>query len=115
MIPFGGVLNEADRRHLESILEGPPGPDAGTRAKARRFLAESTFVDEASAGAFRALPQGEREQLISDLAWRVTCHVEGSITRVMGVNAFDLGSGFSAVHSEQAGRDVFCLVRPTGA
>ncbi len=109
MIPFGQVLEDGDRRHIRAILGGPGG--AGEKSKAARFLGESTFVDEEAARDFRALPGPERERLISELVWRITCHVDGSITAVAGVGAFDLAAGFRAVQSERDGREVFCLVR----
>lgn len=108
MIPLAQVLNEEDLRHVRSILDG------GAELKATRFFRENTFVDEGSAAGFRALSQAERERLISDLVWRITCHLDGSVTRVAGVNAFDVGSGFCAVLSERGGREIFCLVRSTG-
>ena len=106
MIPIGQVLDEGDRRHVRAILGDP-----GEKSKAARFLRESTFLDDGAAASFRALPGAERERLISDLIWRITCHVDGSITSVAGVDSFDLGGGFRAVLSEREGREVFCLVR----
>lgn len=110
MIPFLPLLSEPDRRHLQAILGG--APDAGLRGKADRFLRERTYVAEESAEAFRGLAPAARERAISELVWRVTCHLDGSVTRVKGVDAFDLGGGFFAVLSDREGREVFCLTGP---
>ena len=116
MIPFGQVLSEADRRHIRMILDSSvvtDAPGVKARSKVPAFLREHTYMDEGSAQAFQAMEPVEREQLLSDLIWRVTCYLDGSITRVGLVNKYDLGGEFCAVQSEQDGREIFCLVRST--
>jgi len=112
MILLNRVLGEGDVGHIRSILgdtrEGGAGPDPAGE-KVRRFLEERAFISRGAEPAFRALPQADRERVISDLVWRITCHLEGSVTRVVGVDTFDLGSGFCAILSEREGRDIFCL------
>lgn len=112
MIPFLGVLGERDRLHLRSILEG--SGETRLRDKVGRFLREDTFMAEEAVEAFARLPQGEREKVISELVWRLTCHLDGSVTRVQGVNTFDLGGAVRGVLSEREGREIFCLVGAAG-
>jgi hypothetical protein len=107
MIPFRRVLSEGDLRHLRAILGATPDP--GLNGKVDRFLRERTFVAEEAEGVFRTLAPAVRETAISELVWRVTCHLDGSVTRVKGVDTFDLGGGFCAVLSEREGREVFCV------
>jgi hypothetical protein len=110
MIPFRRVLAEGDVRHLRAILGATPDP--GLHGKVERFLRERTFLAEEAKQAFRGLSPAVRETVISELVWRVTCHLDGSVTRVKGVDAFDLGGGFCAVLSEREGREIFCLTGP---
>jgi hypothetical protein len=112
MISLIRVLGEGDLLHLRSILGG--GANAGLQEKVDRFIRECAFVAEEAEEAFRALPPADRETAISELAWRVTCHLDNSVTRVRGVDTFDLGGGFCAVLSEREGREIFCLVRARG-
>ncbi len=113
MIPFEGVLGEGDLLHLRAIQGGPPR--TALRERVVRFLRESSFAAEDAAEAFRSLPRAERERVISELVWRITCYLDGSVTRVRGVDTFDLGAGFCAVLSEIEGREVFCLSIAKGA
>jgi hypothetical protein len=113
MIPLKEVLGAPDRDHLRRILNASM---SGSRAQATfyskvgEFLRDDTYVDEGAVDALRNLPQEERERVLSELVWRVTCHLDGSITTVQGVNTFPLGKVFSAVQSIEAGRDLFCVV-----
>ena len=112
MIRFLDALSAKDREHLRRILDsGASRPDPGRRAisNVQEFLREDTYIDDGALPAFKDLGQPERERLISELIWRVTCHLDGSITRVLGVNDYPLGKRFSAVQSEREGRDIFCL------
>ncbi len=107
------VLGEADRAHLGRLLDGsiPAGAAAQEmRDRVRSFLGSQVQIAvEATAALARMAPR-ERERMLSELLWRVTCHLDGSVTRVFGVHTYILGYGFASVVSEQAGRDVFCLI-----
>ncbi len=104
---FEEAIGEADREHIRKILDGAPRRGMADRVK--DFLAKQSFLDKKSLKNFRELKQAEREQVISEFIWRVTCHLDGSHTRVAGVESYELGSGFAAVRSEGEGQDRFCL------
>jgi hypothetical protein len=108
MIPFRDALGPDDREHLRRIARG--GPDD----KVADFLLRNTYVATSAREPFRRLSQADRERVISDLAWRVTCLIEGSVTQVEGVKAFELDAGFAAVKSEWKGEEILCLVKETG-
>jgi hypothetical protein len=111
-IRFRDVLSAEDREHVKRILnadvaaEGEGGP-----RKVDAFLRTNTYVDDGSVEAFKALSQRDRERVISDLIWRATCLVDGSVTNVQGATSFKLGRGFVAVQSDEDDRDVLCVVR----
>jgi len=112
MIRFSDALSAKDREHLRKILNASLSTTkSGLRAMSSvgEFLRDDTYIDDGALQAWKELAQPERERLISELIWRVTCHLDGSITRVLGVNTYPLGRKFSAVQSEQEGRDIFCL------
>lgn len=112
MIRFADALSLKDRDHLRKILNASVSttkPGMKALSSVGEFLRDATYIDDGAMQAFKELTQGERERLISELIWRVTCHLDGSITRVFGVNSYPLGKKFSAVQSEQGGRDIFCL------
>lgn len=112
MIRFADTLSAKDREHLRKILNASLSvTKTGLKAMsvAGEFLRDATYIDDGSLQAWKELAQQERERLISELVWRVTCHVDGSITRVLGVNSYPLGRKFVAVQTEQEGRDIFCL------
>jgi hypothetical protein len=114
MLRFRDVLNVEDRRHLRLILgESDEEPASGTRRRLRvsHLIRDDTFLAEDSLEAFKALAQSSRERLISDVVWRLTCHVEGSITRVPGAHSLTLEFGFKMVESEREGREAFCVVK----
>ena len=114
MLPFRDVLNALDQQHLRRILgEKDEGLESGTTRHLRvsRLASGATFLSEDSLQAFQALSQPNRERLISDVIWRLTCYVEGSITRVPGVDSYSLECGFKVVQSEEKGRDIFCVVK----
>jgi hypothetical protein len=111
LIPLERALAPSDAAHVRKVLQGDD-PKAEARAmstQVREFLRDHTFVDRGSRGAFRALARERRERLLSELVWRITCHLDGSITRVVGVDVYDLGSGFQAVKSETEGQDIFLV------
>jgi hypothetical protein len=112
MIPFREVLNPRDHDHVRLILNSSISvskEDFTTLSRVNEFLRDDTFVAEEAVERFRGQPQGDRERLISELIWRITCHLDRSITRVLGVHAYPLGRDFLAVQSEKDERDIFCL------
>jgi len=112
MIRFRDALSPKDREHLRRILNSSISVDKpGLKAVSQvsEFLRDDTYISDAAVEPFKELTQPERERMISELVWRVTCHLDGSITRVLGVHAYPLGKQFSAVQSEQDERDIFCL------
>lgn len=107
------VLSPSDKEHLRKILNSsisvtPAGLE--TVAKVHRFLKAHTYIDLPSAPAFQKLPCDERERLLSELLWRLTCYLDGSETAVLGACTYDLGGGFVANQIEQEGTTFFCLV-----
>ncbi len=109
MIPLSDVLGAPDREHLRRILARGPSSPGTSHSKAAEFLRDDSYAEENAAESLKALSQADRERVLSDLVWRVTCWLDGSMTSVVGTNTFALGKGFSAVQSEQGGRDIFCL------
>ena len=101
MIPLVQALAPADLLHVARLVR--PDSPAG------RFLRDRTYVDDESAPPLRSLEAAERETLLSELAWRVTCFLDGSTTQVPGMNEFPLGSGFLAVWRRTAEGDIFRL------
>ena len=106
-------LTSSDKEHLKKILNSsisvtPAG--LATVAKVHRFLKERTYVSDKCVGRLRALTQPERERLLSELLWRLTCYLDGSETLTLGVTSYDLGGGFAANQSEHNGGGIFCLV-----
>src|SRR5678816_3980308 len=81
------VLNPQDMVHLRQILGGKeePNPDETMRrSKVKHISTDLTYVSGQSVEALQALTQEERERLLSEIVWRLTCHVEGSITSSPG-------------------------------
>ena len=76
-----------------------------------RITTDDTYVAEQALAAFQALGQGERERLISDVVWQLTCHVEGSITKSPG-KGVPLECGFRMTKILQDGRPIFCVAKP---
>jgi hypothetical protein len=112
MIRFRDVLDTKDREHVRRILNSSISVDKpGLQAvsKVNEFLRDDTYIADDAVEPFKEMTQPERERLISELIWRVTCHLDGSITRVLGVHAYPLGKKFSALQTEEDDRDIFCL------
>lgn len=105
MLPLERALDDSDRRHASALLS------AREAAPAARFLRDRVFIDEAAAEALRALARDERERLISELVWRITCHLDGSVTAVVSPGRYELGAGFAAACVEEGGREAFRLTR----
>ncbi len=102
--PLRDLLGPGDREHVRKILE--------TRAESTvaAFLRERTFLEEPAAAAFRGLPAADRERMLSELIWRVTCFLEGSQTATAGTNCYELSGLFSALVSEDVGGALCTLV-----
>lgn len=110
---FRDALNERDRLHLRKVLgheEDPTFSETRRRYKVNQLTMDDTFMADQALQPFQELPQEDREQLISDLVWRLTCHVEGSITKARG-RGIKLEYGFRLHLMVQDGRPIFCVVK----
>ena len=97
--------------HFKLILgmAGNPDPtETRRRSTVSRLAMESTFISDKALAPFRALSQPERERLLSDVVWQVTCYVEGSTTKSPGQKV-SLDHGFHLVESTVDGKTVFCV------
>lgn len=111
---FRDPLNKQDLAHLHRILgerEDPTFNETKRRSRVNQITMADTFFADQALAPLRALSQDDRERLISDIVWRVTCYVEGSITRSPG-SGTKLECGFRLKKVTQDGREVFCVVRP---
>ena len=111
---FRDALNEADLVHLRRVLgerEDPTFSATRRRMRVNQISLEELFIDDRALAALRALPQGERERVISDVVWRLTCHVEGSTTRAKP-NGQKLEGGFRMMLMVQEGRPIFSITKP---
>src|SRR5213079_1457007 len=101
------VLNPQDLEHLRRILGGKETasePDeTQRRSRVKQISTDETYISDQSLEAFKALSQDDRERLLSEIVWRLTCHVEGSITRSPG-KGVPLESGFRMRLAVQEGR-----------
>lgn len=112
MIPFREILGPKDQDHIRLILNSSISVDKdGLQhlSKVNEFLRSDTYIGDEAVEPWKGLPQADRERLISELIWRITCHLDRSMTRVLGVHAFPLGRNFVAVQSEKDDRHIFCL------
>jgi hypothetical protein len=110
------VLGQEDLVHLRKILgerEDPTFNETKRRSRVNQISADDTYVADQALDPFQALSQGDRERLVSELVWRLTCHVEGSITRTPG-KSIKLEFGFRMKSLVLDGRPIFCLVKPEG-
>ena len=105
------ALQGTDLTHFKLIL-GMAGVVDPTETRRRttvsRILMESTFISDKALSPFQALNREDRERLLSDVVWQVTCHVEGSITKSPGKKV-NLDHGFRLVEATQDGKTVFCV------
>lgn len=111
---FRDTLSDQDLVHLRRILgerEDPTFSETRRRLRVNRITMDDVFLAEQALAPFQALPQDDRERLMSDIVWHVTCAVEGSITEMPG-GIFGLDSGFRLKKLVQDGRDIFCVVKP---
>jgi len=106
------VLNPQDLEHLRQILgakDMAPGSDETVRrSRVKQISTDETYISDQSVEAFKALSQDDRERLLSEIVWRLTCHVEGSITRSPG-KGVPLESGFRMRLAVQDGRALFVV------
>jgi hypothetical protein len=108
------VLTPEDLRHLRAILgqrEDPTFSETKRRFRVNQIATDDTFVADQARGPIQALSQDERERLLSDIVWQVTCFVEGSITKGAGDKGIPLESGFKLVRLTPGARPTFCVVK----
>jgi len=108
------VLSPPDLVHLRTILgerEDPTHSGTKRRFRVNQITTDDTYIADQAQEPLRTLAQDERERLLSDLVWQLTCFVEGSITRARGSKGIPLESGFKLVRIEQEGKPLFCLVK----
>jgi hypothetical protein len=106
------ALSAGDREHIRALLNSSitETAQAETISKVAVFLRERTLLDAGGADAFRALSPSDREELLSELIWRLTCHLDGSQTATLGINRHALSSAFSAVITDGDGGGFCTLV-----
>ncbi len=105
------VLNPQDLAHLRQCLGGneKKNPDETMRrSRVKDISTGNTYISGTSVEALLALTQAEREQLISEIVWRLTCHVEGSITSAPG-KGVALEGGFRIRMAMQDGKEIFVV------
>lgn len=110
---FQDVLNGPDLAHLREILgerQDPTFNETRRRSRVNQIAMDATFLSEQALAPFQELSQPDRERLISDVVWQVTCYVEGSITKSPGKGA-PLEHGFRLVKLDQDGKTTFCVVK----
>ncbi len=105
-------LGDSDRDHLRRILNRSiraTVPGMQTMAKVHRFLKQRTYLADKSVPRFQTLPAAQRERILSELVWRLTCFLDGSETSVLGETRYQLGGGFVANQVEVEGKLIFCV------
>ena len=106
------VLSAKDLEHLRRILgtkeSGPDSDDTQRRSRVKQISTDETYISDQSVDAFKELSQDDRERLLSEIVWRLTCHVEGSITRSPG-KGVPLELGFRMRLAVQDGRAMFIV------
>ena len=110
---FRDALNEQDLVHLRRVLgeqEDPTFSETKRRFRVNQIAMDDLYVDDAALAPMRALAQADRERLISDVVWRLTCHVEGSTTRAR-TKGHKLGGGFRVALMVQEGRPIFLVMK----
>ena len=108
------VLTPLDLRHLRAILgqgEDPTSRETKRRSRVNQIATDDTYVADQAWRPLQALGQDERERLLSDVVWQVTCFVEGSITKGAGEKGIPLEYGFKLVRLVQGGKPTFCVVK----
>ena len=111
---FRDALTEQDLVHLRRVLgerEDPTFSETRRRMRVNQISMDDTYVDDAALAPLQALPQGDRERLISDVVWQLTCHVEGSTTRAK-TKGHKLVGGFRMMLMVREGRPIFSILKP---
>jgi hypothetical protein len=108
------VLSSLDLAHFRLILGEREDPTHGTKRRFRvnQIASDDTYIAEQAVVAFQALSQDERERLLSDVVWQVTCFVEGSITKGKSAKGLPLEHGFTLVKVRKDDRAIFCVSKP---
>lgn len=110
---FRDALSEQDLVHLRRILgeqEDPTFSETKRRHRVNQLTMDDTYLDDAALAPLQALPQADRERLISDVVWQLTCHVEGSVTRAK-TKGHKLEGGFRLLLMVKEGRPIFLVRR----
>jgi len=105
------VLNPQDVAHLRQILGGneKKNPDETMRrSRVKEISTDNTYISGTSVAELQALSQEDREKLLSEIVWRLTCHVEGSITSAPG-KGVSLEGGFRIRLAVQEGKEIFVV------
>jgi hypothetical protein len=108
------VLGPADLAHLRTILgerEDPTFSETRRRHRVNQIAMDDTYIADQARGPLETLPQDERERLLSDVVWQLTCFVEGSITKGTGTQGILLDYGFKLMRLVQEGKPTFCVVK----
>ena len=109
------VLNPPDLAHFRLILgerEDPTHSGTKRRFRVNQIASDDTYVAEQAIAPFQALQQDERERLLSDIVWQVTCFVEGSITKGKSSKGVPLEHGFTLVKVRKDDHPIFCVSKP---
>lgn len=112
------VLNPRDLDHFRVILgecEDPTHSETKRRFRVNQIASDDTYIAEQAVVPFQALSQDERERLLSDVVWQVTCFVEGSITKGKSGKGVPLDGGFTLVKIRQNDHPIFCVTKPDKA
>jgi len=111
---FRDLLNEQDLVHLRRVLgeqQDPTFSETKRRMRVNEMSTDDLYVDDRALAPLRALSQEDRERLISEVVWRLTCQVEGSTTRAKP-NGHKLDGGFRMMLMVKQGRAIFTITKP---
>jgi hypothetical protein len=110
------VLSPGDLGHLRKILGEDEvvkqHSETNRRIRVNQIVNGDTYLADQAVPAFQALSQSDRERLLSDVVWQVTCYVEGSITQAGAGKKVRLECGFKMVKLQEADRAIFCVAKP---
>lgn len=109
------ILNPTDLVHLRTILgerQDPTHSETGRRLRVNSIAMDDTYIAEQARPAVLALSQFDRERLLSDIVWQVTCIVEGSITKGKSGRGIPLEYGFELVKLIENDRPIYCVAKP---
>ena len=110
------VLSPEDLAHWRKILgeEDSSKPHSATqrRIQVSRVVNDDTYLADQAVAGFQALSQVDRERLLSEVVWQLTCYVEGSITQGGAGKKVRLECGFRLVKLQENARVIFCVAKP---